>query len=249
MFPMPRIRRELWIARHSRVEGDYGSDPHWAVTADGAVWVHKRRDDLLQNGMIAEALAWMLGRELSAPIPDAAVVVVDHPEVGWLSRQVKCVTNWNPDCVDLVENLDQIGSVIALEAVLCETDRHNGNFLLEVTGSASLRLWAVDFALARIRVPDQLLANLDALPHIFAQGHPKVHLVGLPIDRVAKTALECAEVLRSVSPSAIREMVNEACAVSGATELRAPLEECLSQRLRRGVILTEGHLRQLEAAP
>ncbi len=87
------------------------------------------------NGLLAEAVGWLLSRQLSIPTPDAAVGYPDDDnERCWLSQRLLHVTHWSPDIIPHLYNLEVLGRMVALDVLVLNEDRHIGNLLIQYEG-------------------------------------------------------------------------------------------------------------------
>lgn len=115
----------------------------------------------------AEAVSWLLSRELQLRTPEACVVepeplpmVEDEDPVGatpvplsptagrqgWASRAVEHVLPWEPDEADLCNQRDLCG-IFLLDAIVGNTDRHENNVLVaDSTNSAAREVHSIDLA-------------------------------------------------------------------------------------------------------
>jgi hypothetical protein len=192
------------------------------VRANGVTWIQKAETMTDVNGVQAEAIYWLLASTLKLPVPDAAW----HCEIGnfgWLSRKVDNALHWDPDVAHLVDNLADLGGVLALDALLGNGDRHDQNLLLEVVDDAHRTLWAIDAGNAAVGTADDLEA-LDAgvaPPHWAAR---------VPVDLVAPRALEIADELSRLDREVLRSCVAEACIIARTTDQEARLTAAIARR-------------------
>jgi hypothetical protein len=198
-----------------------GSDARWARDATGRTWVRKREVNTGANGLLAEAASYLLGDLLGVRQPRAAVFH-DGDEWSWMSeRLVAAGEHWNPDQRDLIANVEEVGRMVALDALTLNEDRHAQNLLVEpLADGAHLRVWAIDSGNALIGTP------VDFCGRGVEPPNPSNHARGLPILALTDGAMAAAEVAAALPADRITVLMREACALA-----REPAEEALKSAL------------------
>lgn len=119
-------------------------------TRNGDQYVVKR--GIHSTDLVAEAVGWLLSRELSVRTPEAAFVTGER--AGWASRLVDAAMNWAPDDAGLCDPVD-VARIFVLDALVGNTDRHNDNVLVfDVGGDAPLWVYSIDLGNSRIGHPE-----------------------------------------------------------------------------------------------
>ena len=138
-FRIPRIDG-LMVGK--KVPGKYGNEVQWARDAAGATWVMKQEAGY--QGLLAEIVSWLLGEHLQIRQPACALTCIDD-EWSWLSAAIIPVTHWQPRYRDAILNRDELGRMLALDAIVCNEDRHPGNLLVELRPDENaVQVWAID---------------------------------------------------------------------------------------------------------
>ena len=187
-------------------------------------WV--RKPLMGANGLLAEALGFMLGRALHAPIPEGAVTGPPDDLV-WLSEVVPNIQHWESQHVNFIINYPEVGRLMALDALLFNDDRHAGNLVLQATDKNAFerRAWGIDMGNALAGVPADFAKAEFATPGI-------AKLVDkLPAVLLQEGALLAAVQAQELSSYVVTSMVSEACEL--AREPRKNEELLLSSLLRR----------------
>ncbi len=223
---VPQIERVTGVINGALVPVENGSEARWARDASGRQWVRKREADTGFQPLLAEAASWLLGELLDVPQPRAAAFF-DGEEWSWLSeRIVGAAEHWEADMRDQVANLDGLGRVLTLDALVFNEDRHRRNLLVEPVAEDSLKVWAIDAGKAEIGWPEDFLARGLAPPS------PHNHARGLPVDALRDPAMAAASVAALLPESGLVAIVAQACEI--AREPSAPaLAAALISRCRR----------------
>lgn len=198
-----RITRLAEVSFGAEVRVQNSSNAMYVRDIAGRQWIRREAALMGDNGVLAEALWWLLADYLNVPVPEAAFHC-DSNNDGWLSRRIEAVTHWRPSLASYVVNLDGLGGILALDAVTGNPDRHHRNLLLEVLGESQVRAWAIDAANAAVGCAN----DLEALGLNPPAPHPDTR--GIPVDLVAPGALEAALALSSAPDALLLEIVGEA---------------------------------------
>lgn len=223
------------------VPSEHTNNAEYVHDNAGRLWVRRKESELGVNGMLAEALAFVLGSHLGAPIPEAACWSAGDASThrGWLSRVIPAVVHWDPSRADYLTNPLALGRMITLDAVLGNIARHAGNILLQATNRPlSFRLWAIDMEECLIGYPEELLALGVASPD--ASNHAR----GLPLDQAWESAVDGARAASELSSTTLSEIVQVACSASGAADTDTVFG-ALESRLRSAEEIVQRHLRAI----
>jgi len=101
----------------------------WSIDVTGTIWARKRVTVTGIEGLLAEAVSWLLARRLRIPVPDAAVTL--SGDLSWLSKQITPVVHWDAIHQGGITNLMDLGKVLVLDVLINNPDRHAGNLLLQ----------------------------------------------------------------------------------------------------------------------
>lgn len=227
LFGGGRIEHLAGVLDGPPVPVENGSEARWARDATGRQWVRKREADTGFQPLLAEAASFLLGEHLGVPQPRGAVFY-DGEEWSWMSERIVAAgEHWEPDMRDLIANLDELGRVLTLDAIVFNEDRHRRNLLVEPLGDeAHLKVWAIDAGKAEIGWPSDFVARGLAAPS------PHNHARGLPIGAMVEPALAGAAVAAALPEDALRALVGEACALA-REPAAAALADALVARCRR----------------
>lgn len=139
-----RLVRFDHVTDGGRVRVPHSSDARYCMSPDGRRWVRKRASETGFEALLAEALGWMLARELAVPVPDGAVTG-EGDDLSWLSEQVPAVQHWDASRVHYIHNLEELGRMLTLDAIVFNEDRHARNILLQPAPTElELRAWSID---------------------------------------------------------------------------------------------------------
>lgn len=230
-----RIPRIESIADVDQVAVENSSDAVFTCDAQGQAWIRKREANTGCEPLLAEAIGWLLGRELDVPIPDASVCLV-AAERSWLSRRVPDVVHWDPESYLFIKNSDGLGFMLTLDLILLNEDRHAGNILLQPDPDMfQLRVWAIDMGNALVGYPDEYAARGDDLPDTRNLAR------GFPFDLVAASAKEAAARAARIPPVVLRSFIDDSCDI--ARESKADLLwQALQARCNKAPTLIDRYL-------
>jgi len=85
----------------------------WSIDVTGTIWARKRVEVTGIEGLLAEAVSWLLARRLRVPVPDAAVTL--SGDLSWLSKQITPVVHWDAIHQGGITNLMDLGKVLVLD--------------------------------------------------------------------------------------------------------------------------------------
>lgn len=241
LFKPALIERLVGVVEGDPIPVPHGSDARWARDASGRQWACKREENTGFNGLLAEAASYLLGRDLEVRQPNAAVFH-DGEQWFWLSERVAGAgEHWHEDMRDFIDNPDELGRMLALDALTANVDRHRRNILVEpMNDEAHLRLWAIDSGNAIIGQPaDYIGLGLD-VPAVTNHAH------GLPIAAVRGAAMAGAQVALALPNIQIRAIVVEACGLAREPKVDA-LADALIKRCRHAPEIVSSYLDALGA--
>lgn len=239
----PAIPRVVSLQDGELVPVRNGSEARWAIDTTGRRWVRKRELHTTADGLLAEAICYLLGRELDIPQANGAVHRDEDGEWSWLSEAVPGVQHWEPVLADRLVNGDGLGRILALDAIVHNHDRHPGNLLVQFLGDeAHARVWSIDFGNALVGKPSVFAREDLGVP----PAHPDMR--GLPVAAVAGSARAAAVVASLLPDSRLSAIVTEACSICGEPMVEE-LTAALVRRHREAVRLVADYLDVLGAAP
>lgn len=243
IFHPPQIERLTGVVDGELVPVVNGSEARWARDATGRQWVRKREADTGFQPLLAEAACYLLALELQVRQPRAAVFH-DGQEWSWMSERLRATgEHWHPDMRDLIANPDEVGRMLALDALTFNEDRHRRNILVEPIGDEShLRLWAIDSGKAEIGWPG------DFVDRHLASPSPHNHARGLPIEALRPAALAGAQLAAQLADTRLRALIVEACGLAREPAIDA-LTAALIGRCRHAPSIVSGYLDALGALP
>ncbi|MBZ4335487.1 MULTISPECIES: phosphatidylinositol 4-kinase [unclassified Corallococcus] len=237
------IERVSAVVDARAVEVDHSSEAVFAVDGSGRKWVRKK---MLYTGwqpILAESLGWLIGRDIGVRAPVGAICG-SGDELSWLSSYVPNALHWQRNYAHFVQNIDEFGAMLALDALLYNADRHAKNILLvPEQGEENLIAWSIDVGNALVGHPQDFIA-LDL-------GVPKKpnSARALPLELMRVGAFAAAkQAAKLARTSTLERYVTEACEI--VSEGTAPLLlEALSRRMESAVDLVEEYLKVLEGFP
>lgn len=222
--------------------GEYTEQPHWAHTErDGKKWVAKLGRDSAGRGIAAEAFSWLLGSEIGLRVPGAAIAV-EGLKRAWLSERIEGARNWDPTDRDNIDNVDEVGAMLALDAVVANGDRHHQNVLVVHDPDAlHLTVWAIDHGRADIVHLPRLI--------LLGEGPPPVHddRPDLTPARFRAGAMAAAEQMEALPEATIQAWLTEAFKCDGDA-LPVELPELVANRFKLATKIADRYLSALGVA-
>ena len=138
------IPRVHGITRFARVPVPHTNDATYTLDTQGNEWIAKREADMGCEALLAEAVTWLLARQLGVRVPDAAFC--DAPtERAWLSRRIPDAVHWSALRSNAIANPRETAAIIVLDAIVYNEARHGRNLL--ATGedtTTGMTIWAID---------------------------------------------------------------------------------------------------------
>jgi hypothetical protein len=170
LFPnrIERISEEL--TSFEDVQVPHGAFADYVVDSSGREWVRKKEINTGFQPLLAEAFGSLFASELGVRVPIPAVQEYGNQKA-WLSRRIPLVTHWDETKIPFIENLDELGRILALDALLANEDRHRGNILLQSTGQEedAFEIWSIDMGNALVGFPSDFL-DIDPILETSHQG-------------------------------------------------------------------------------
>ncbi|ATB36264.1 hypothetical protein CYFUS_001678 [Cystobacter fuscus] len=208
---------------------------------DDRQWVRKRVLHTQRPALLAEILGWLLSVELDVPVPDGAVTG-EGEDLSWLSEVLPYAQHWMPARYKYVQNLDDLGRMLALDAIIFNPDRHERNILVTTSSSdLELRVWSIDLGESLLGQPRRLAAAGLTLPEL------EVVPEQLPLPLIRDGATAAAGAAELITKSLLKSFVDEACHIVGERRSEELLG-ALWHRTRHAQRLVAEYLRKLETA-
>lgn len=203
-LPLLEIEHVRAVTAHGRVPVVNESNAEYALDGNGRRWVRKR---VSPSGLLGESISYLLCRAVGAPVPESAVFRTDDsPDVFWLSSYVDAAKHWEGSRSQALARPDDLGAILAVDAVVGNFDRHAGNILLRPDPDASsLAVFGIDFGNCWAGMPDTF-REMGVLPPPFDNL-----AWGIPLDMIENGALDCAARLSKIDESAAKDIVSVAC--------------------------------------
>jgi len=225
------------LSDHGDVPVEHTGNAVYSTDGGGGRWIRKRECNIGVEEMLAEMIGWLIARRLDVPVPDAAVFLAQGDR-SWLSAQIPNVVHWAPSQAPLVTNIDGLGAMMALDALIMNADRHARNILIQPSpDELHLRAWAIDHGAAMVGWPADFASQRTAVPS------PRNLARGLPMDLLRDGAMEAAEKATSLSHREILPMVTEACTIAAEQQVQI-ISETLAERCAGAQALVEEYLEQ-----
>jgi hypothetical protein len=184
-------------------------------------WIRKRVRDTGRPELLAEVLGHLLAEELGVPTPRGAVTGTGE-DLSWLSEEIPGAQHWSRHRAKYVQNLDDLGRMLALDAIAYNDDRHDSNILLQPRSShVDLYAYSIDLGHSLLGRPRKLAkAGLDV--------HEIVVIAeGLPLPLLRDGALAAATQAEGFTRGQVAHMVKGACQVVGEPDVNLLLESLL----------------------
>jgi hypothetical protein len=226
------------LCDHGDVPVIHTGNAVYSIDGKGGRWIRKREINTGIEEMLAEILGWMMARQLDVPVPGAAVFLGEG-ERSWLSSEIRNVVHWEPSRASLITNYDGFGAMMALDALIMNTDRHAGNILLQPQpDELHLYAWAIDHGQALVGWPVDFSQQRKAVPS------PRNLAKGIPVDLLVDGAMTAAEKATRLSSREIHPMVTEACTFVAERQVET-ITEVLAERCAGARGLVEQYLKQV----
>jgi hypothetical protein len=238
LFP-ETIPRAKSLSTLGPVVGPHSNEATYVADEDGTRWVAKSEEQMGCNGMLAEAISWLLAKRLGAPVPDAKIWLGGANPV-WMSRWVPdLASHWDEALVPKISNIAALGPAIVVDMLVGNADRHARNILLQ--GSLvpeHLLLWAIDFDDALIGHPGDFTFDPEHIPSVGNLAR------GLPVDMFEKAARHAADEAKALAGPVIVKLVQEACTIAREENARGVADVLLVRAAKADEFL-EKYLEQI----
>lgn len=230
-----RIRQipESRLLLYREIEHENKSEARYAKTDDGKAWLLK--SNMRGPEFLAESLGWLLAHRLNVPTPDgAATIYAGKP--AWLSALIRQVDYWDASKMSAIHNISEIGSMLALDALVYNEDRHHRNILLEPDPDEyTVKVWSIDLADAEIGRPlglERIGLTLPSANYIAR---------GIPLDAIREQAMRTADLAMQIKPDDLRADVVESCGLASERNVD-PLYTGLLRRCQNARTLVDQYL-------
>jgi hypothetical protein len=224
----------------AQVEVEHTSGADYFKDPLGRPWV--RKVDMGWQELLAELVGWYLGNALGVPQPHGAFFKGPGTEVGWLSALISSPLHWNGAHAHFVKNLEGLGAMLTLDALIHNHDRHAKNILLTSMGDElDVWAWAIDAGASLVGYPQDFSdagLSIPEKPNL-ARGLP----VGLLEVGAYKAAKRAAELAGSVM---LRQCVQQSCMLVGESGSDL-LFSALSRRMEQATQLVERYIQVVGA--
>lgn len=204
------------------------------------VWVKKPMNR--SYNVLAEVVGGLLAEELGLRVPEFAWFEggPDGPGPSWLSKYQPQSFGWKPEYLERVTNPEDLGGLLALDALIWNEDRNADNILFAFgegeDGGIALHLWGIDHDAARVGRPADLRGKKTQAPP------PGQLPESLRLTRAMRArALDVGEHARSLPERTIAEIAEEAVEIAGAIG-EEDLREVLISRCRAAEKIVELYL-------
>jgi len=223
------------LSDHDSVPVPNSSDAVYVIDDEGRRWVKKY---VAANDLLAEAFGTLLALDLSVPTANGGYHV-DGGETWWLSEYLDPIVHWDPSYAERLADPDELGSLLALDAVIGNTDRHARNIVLRPSPSEhELRVFSIDLANSWLGTPHDLEAAQLAPPPVGNVAK------GIPVDMIARGARTCALRAAQLPDDRVVDSAREACMIANEPE-EARLVRALTLRLRNAPNIVDKYLKLL----
>jgi hypothetical protein len=212
-----------------------GCDATYALCPSQRRWVWKATTGA--NDVLAEALGWLLSREIGVPTPNAASTRFEGEQT-WLSEVVPLAHHWSPPRFTQLSQPDHLGAMLALDAIIGNTDRHAGNVLC-VDGANGIDVYSIDVAASWVGTPGDIATRGMDTP-----GIEKL-IRGIHVEVIRAGAIDAANRAAGIDRAKLGEFVREACGLARDLQVKL-LTDTMVTRCAAAVQLTEKHLKNIE---
>lgn len=236
-----RIARVDWLDDGAEVPVYNTSSVNYARDRTGRLWVRKRQSRAGRQVLLAEAVCWLLARRLDVPQPEVAFFDgADDPS--WLSECVPEALGWRAELLPRIRNIAALGSMLALDAIALNADRHEENILLRPATGGDFDAIVIDNGNAEVGWPDGFERHADEVPD------PKFLVRGLPLQSLLVTALAAAARAAALSHDELLADVREAASLVGVRQVDA-LARTLHDRCKKAPSLVTLYIGRIGARP
>lgn len=216
----------------------YGaSEPAYAIDENGRRWVRKPAN---KGELLAECVGWGLSKLLGVPTPACGVHLAGS-QSSFLSEMIEDVLHWDPARVQEMRRVEDLGAMIALDAIIANGDRNVGNILFRPS-PRELDVFSIDLANADVGSPTIFEGLGTDAPE------PRQLVPDIPVPLVAAGARECALRAAGLDEDALVERVREACHIAGEPSVQL-IRDSLFRRCQAAPAIVDGYLQRIAARP
>lgn len=211
------------VVSQGRVDGPHSNDVEWVFAPDKSRWVLKR-EMLGANSMLAEAIGYELSRMLGIKTPAPGLLCDQYGGFLWMTACLPHVKHWSPTDHAAIGNATDVGTMLTLDVVVGNNDRHAGNILLVPSGGA-FTAYSIDFEDSWAGTPEDMIAHSGGgLPTLVAAFAPM-----LPINDLQKAMLDAAAFCRTWSRPQLAAKIQPWCNLFGETQSSAIVDGLVSR--------------------
>lgn len=226
-----------------RLVGRGRSRPEEFVLADGSCWIARRYGASSTAGFLADVVAHALANAVGAAVPEFRLGN-DGEATYFLSRKLEFVRDWDDGDASLCANPSQVTTILALDALVLNDDRHVGNIMVEQRGvRGDVHVWGIDFdgslLLDRLELEACVGAALPSTVHV---GRPPESFASLAS---AEHVSHIAEALALVPLEAVRSWLEQLDATFDLEQATASLSEPIWRRLQNADMIVRDYLESL----
>jgi hypothetical protein len=194
------------------------------------------------NDLLNEAIGFELATLLGVNSPQPALLS-DGPSYLWMTEFIAGALHWHPHVRHLVDNLDSVGAMLALDVVVGNSDRHGGNILLQAVASGRLTAYSIDMEQSWAGSPDDIKSRQpDELPNIPA-GFARL----IPLTELETPMLAAAGRCQSWTKTQLGAIIQPWCNILGESNGPAIVDGILL-RSSRAVRLSQLRVEQIRRA-
>ncbi len=247
-----QLERLHAIQRHRDIPVPHTGQAFWARDPlTQQQWVCKTAELAGADTLIAEIIGWYLGRSIGAPLPNAALLLTDPDGLSpaWLTETIPNAQHWSDAYLGILDNPEELGAILALDAILLNADRHERNLLLQES-NGSWKVWCIDLGGAYCGSPpsfSQYDLETPDLSHHVRLTLPDKYKIDPRIIEGAQQAAQRATWLPDDN-AMFQRWAEEACVVVGSTQASSLLRG-LRHRCRHALEITRRHLQALQKQP
>lgn len=195
------------VTSYGKVTSPNTNAVEYVVDDDAREWVLKREMEGF-NSVLSEAIGYCLSRLVGVPTPEGGILLESKDMPLWMCRRVPDVTHWDVSHMHKVINLDQVGAMLALDAVIGNADRHAGNILLEPRADGTFFAHSIDVEQSWLLAPEDLCDESGPRSDL-APVHRQTRWL-FPMVALSAHMTEAAKAMESVSAQSIRGAVGYA---------------------------------------
>lgn len=212
------------------------SHPRVLRDSNGRDWVAKTKAGM-RGQFLAEVISSLLGRQLGISSPDFAYCIEPH---AWLLEWIDSASPWWEVWNSSVSNEAAIGAMLALDALMLNSDRSEENILLIPNGDKTWRLMAIDSGGHVAGDTSEFARRRDEICKV------GVFPAGLPV--VREHAMNCAMSAEKLDGLVLAALAAQACEVAHCGD-SGLLLQTIQHRCRNAMKLVGDFISVLEGRP